>query len=55
MRRNGLHQFDVHLNNVLTDGEQLYLTDFGLASTNHAGELNWIVTQLGVLGCCGSG
>lgn len=33
MRRNGLHQFDVHLNNVLTDGEQPYLTDFGLASS----------------------
>lgn len=33
MSRSGLHQFDVHLNNVLTDGERLYLTDFGLASS----------------------
>jgi hypothetical protein len=28
-----LHHFDIHLGNVLTDGCQLYLTDFGLASS----------------------
>jgi len=33
MNAHGLHHFDVHLNNVLTDGRQLYLTDFGLTSS----------------------
>ncbi len=33
MSRGGLHHFDVHLNNVLVDGQRLYVTDFGLASS----------------------
>lgn len=32
MNGRGLHHFDIHLNNVLTDGSHLYLTDFGLAT-----------------------
>jgi hypothetical protein len=30
LRRHGIIHFDAHLYNVLTDGEQVYLTDFGL-------------------------
>lgn len=30
MRRNGMVHFDVHFGNVLTDGETVYLADFGL-------------------------
>ena len=30
LRKNGIIHFDAHFNNVLTDGEQAYLTDFGL-------------------------
>jgi len=33
MNGHGLHHFDVHLGNVLTDGRQLYLTDFGLVNS----------------------
>jgi len=33
MNAGGLHHFDVHLDNVLTDGSQLYLADFGLANS----------------------
>ena len=32
MKRSGLFHFDAHLGNILTDGEQLYLTDFGPAT-----------------------
>jgi hypothetical protein len=31
LRKNGIIHFDAHFHNVLTDGEQAYLTDFGLA------------------------
>ncbi len=31
LRKNGIIHFDVHFNNILTDGEKLYLTDLGLA------------------------
>jgi tRNA A-37 threonylcarbamoyl transferase component Bud32 len=31
LRTKGIIHFDVHFRNVLTDGEQIYLTDFGLA------------------------
>lgn len=31
LRENGIIHFDAHFHNVLTDGEQAYLTDFGLA------------------------
>jgi len=30
LRRKGIIHFDAHFQNVLTDGEQIYLTDFGL-------------------------
>src|SRR5205823_6474332 len=30
LRKNGIIHFDAHFFNVLTDGEQAYLTDFGL-------------------------
>lgn len=33
MNGHGLQHFDIHLNNVLTDGRQVYLTDFGLATS----------------------
>ncbi|WP_233157021.1 MULTISPECIES: hypothetical protein [Amycolatopsis] len=33
MSRLGLWHFDAHFGNTLTDGERLYLTDFGLASS----------------------
>ncbi len=33
MNAHGLHHFDIHPGNVLTDGRQLYLTDFGLTSS----------------------
>lgn len=29
----GMFHFDAHLENILTDGDQLYLTDFGLAAS----------------------
>ncbi|MBD3886998.1 hypothetical protein IFO70_35855 [Phormidium tenue FACHB-886] len=31
LRKKGIIHFDAHFRNVLTDGEQIYLTDFGLA------------------------
>ncbi|MEL7520602.1 MAG: hypothetical protein AAGJ80_03085, partial [Cyanobacteria bacterium J06553_1] len=31
LRAKGIIHFDVHFHNVLTDGNQIYLTDFGLA------------------------
>ena len=31
LRKNGIIHFDVHFGNILTDGNRLYLTDFGLA------------------------
>ena len=31
LRENGIVHFDVHFNNILTDGNKSYLTDFGLA------------------------
>ena len=31
LRKNGIIHFDVHFGNILTDGEKIYLTDFGLA------------------------
>ncbi|MFF9481621.1 protein kinase family protein [Streptomyces sp. NPDC014733] len=34
MRSRGLSHFDAHFRNVLTDGRQLYFTDFGLAVSN---------------------
>jgi serine/threonine protein kinase len=33
MKSSGLFHFDAHLGNILTDGQQLYLTDFGLATS----------------------
>ena len=30
LQRNGIIHFDVHFDNILTDGNKLYLTDFGL-------------------------
>jgi hypothetical protein len=33
MSSRGLVHFDTHFNNILTDGEQLYFADFGLASS----------------------
>jgi len=30
LRRKGIIHFDAHFRNILTDGEQIYLTDFGL-------------------------
>lgn len=35
MNANGLVHFDTHLENVLTDGSNLYFTDFGLALASH--------------------
>lgn len=31
LRKNGIIHFDAHFHNILTDGAQVYLTDFGLA------------------------
>lgn len=31
LRKNGIIHFDAHFHNILTDGTQVYLTDFGLA------------------------
>ena len=31
LRKNGIIHFDVHFNNIVTDGNKPYLTDFGLA------------------------
>ena len=31
LQKNGIIHFDVHFNNILTDGNKPYLTDFGLA------------------------
>jgi len=33
MNQAGLQHFDAHFGNLLTDGEQLYITDFGLAAS----------------------
>jgi hypothetical protein len=33
MNANGLLHFDAHFRNILTDGERLYVTDFGLATS----------------------
>jgi serine/threonine protein kinase len=33
MNRSSLFHFDTHLENILTDGERLYLADFGLATS----------------------
>ncbi|MBX9976655.1 MAG: protein kinase family protein [Alphaproteobacteria bacterium] len=33
MNSKGMLHFDTHFNNILTDGEQLYFTDFGLANS----------------------
>ena len=30
LRKNGMIHFDCHHRNILTDGEDIYLTDFGL-------------------------
>lgn len=34
MNANGLLHFDVHFNNVLTDGHRVYISDFGLATSS---------------------
>ena len=34
MSANGLQHFDAHFRNILTDGERLFVTDFGLASSS---------------------
>jgi hypothetical protein len=34
MASNGLRHFDAHLRNIVVDGDQLYLTDFGLAASS---------------------
>ena len=33
LRAHGMSHFDAHLDNVLTDGHRIYLTDFGLATS----------------------
>lgn len=35
LRKKGIIHFDVHFNNILTDGNRLYLTDFGLVLDRH--------------------
>ena len=35
LRDNGVIHFDVHFDNILTDGDKLYLTDFGLVLDKH--------------------
>lgn len=35
MNAQGLVHFDAHFHNILTDGEQLYYSDFGLALSSH--------------------
>lgn len=35
MNGKGMLHFDTHFNNILTDGERLYLTDFGLATASN--------------------
>jgi hypothetical protein len=35
MTANGVTHFDAHFSNVLTDGERLYVSDFGLAASTH--------------------
>jgi serine/threonine protein kinase len=34
MNANGLLHFDVHFRNILTDGNRVYITDFGLATSS---------------------
>ena len=38
MTSHGLHHFDAHFKNVLTDGHRLYFTDFGLAALEALGK-----------------
>ena len=35
MHLHGLYHFDSHLSNILTDGEHIYISDFGLATDTH--------------------
>ena len=35
LKENGIIHFDVHFNNILTDGNKLYLTDLGLVLDKH--------------------
>ena len=35
LQKNGIIHFDVHFNNILTDGNKIYLTDLGLVLDNH--------------------
>jgi hypothetical protein len=37
MNARGLLHFDVHFQNILTDGERLFFTDYGLAISSHFG------------------
>lgn len=37
MNQNGLLHFDVHFQNVLTDGQRVYISDFGLAMSSRFG------------------
>ncbi len=35
LRSRGVSHFDAHFDNVLTDGQRIYLSDFGLATSRH--------------------
>ena len=35
MHQHGLYHFDSHLSNILTDGQHIYISDFGLATDTH--------------------
>lgn len=35
MHLHGLYHFDSHLSNILTDGDHIYISDFGLATDTH--------------------
>jgi hypothetical protein len=35
MHQHGLYHFDSHLSNILTDGQHIYIADFGLATDTH--------------------
>jgi len=57
MNANGLLHFDAHVNNILTDGQRLYLTDFGLATSTRFDlstvEREFVTTNLSHDGCYG--
>ncbi len=55
MNANGLFHFDAHFANILTDGQRLYLTDFGLATSTRfelsAAECEFVEVNRGHDGC----